>query len=740
VAKQRRQLPPVPRAERSSDRPGNVTSAVGQSGDNRPTLPWFRQTLRWAKEFLAPASDASLLWPRWLVLRAVGVVYLFIFAGIIVESAAMIGPGGVAPLARYLAEIKTLYPGAGSFLAAPSLFWLSTHTGMIVALEWIGLLAAIAVVFNWWPRGSLAICWTIFLSFVATWADFSAAQLDRLMLETALLCIPFAPRGLRPGLGADSPPRSIAVFAVRWLLLRVMLESGVVKVLSADSHWRDLTAMDVMYETAPSPTLVGYWVHHLPHAFHVGEIALTFVAEWLAPLAAVFGGRRGRWFALATWTALQGGIQLTCNFGWLNAAGLALGLLLLDDQMLAGAARRLRLASLERSFASGVASLRPRIPSVWTLYGLRAALGLHFGLTLFYFAQIGGLPADSVPAPIAAVVRPFAEFRSANGYSLYASFDTAHHQVDFEGSNDSGRTWRTYEYRHLPQQVDRTPEFLAPWYARFEATLQIASWTRAEFTVLPVVAARLLTRNPDVLDRFQRDPFPDRPPTVVRMRRYRLAFTDLATQRRTGRYWHKEFDGDFSPAIHLTEQGGIAPFSLAEADAGLRAGNPRAALDLCERQFRLGNLEAGARLADFFIRGIGTPEQPEKGFALYADLAARGELGARHNLGLCYEYGVGVAPDAMKAAEQYRLAAARGSLPSLLELGTLSADDRLVPRADIEGLTVLLQAAQRTDGPASLQARIRAEQPELVKRLTARMSAQDIATARQRAASRDHSD
>ena len=46
----------------------------------------------------------------------------------------------------------------------------------------------------------------------------------------------------------------------------------------------------------------------------------------------VFGGRRGRWVALAIWVMFQAGIQLTNNFGWLNTASIALGLVLLPRE------------------------------------------------------------------------------------------------------------------------------------------------------------------------------------------------------------------------------------------------------------------------------------------------------------------------------------------------------------------------------------------------------------------------
>jgi hypothetical protein len=695
-------------------------------------LAWRQLT-----SFSALAGDATYLWPRWLVLRAVGLVYIFIFGGIVAESRVIVGPAGIVPLATYLAEIRKLFPDpVDSFLAAPSLFWLGTGAGAIAVLGWIGLVAAIAVVLNLWPRLTLAICWVAFLSFVTTWADFSPAQLDRLMLETALLCIPFAPRGLRPGLGAESPPRAIAVFTMRWLLFRVMFESGVVKLISPDPHWRNFTAMDVMYETAPSPTILGYWAHQLPHGYHVFEVAFTFAAELVAPIMAVFGGRRGRWIALGLWTALQAGIQLTCNFGWLNTAALGLGLLLLDDQMIASAARKLRLGVASRLLTTSPLSRTAEPTAAWRRHGLRVALTAHFCLTVFYFAKVCGLSDEAVPSVVSSAVAPFVEFRSANGYFLNAYLGSGHYQVDFEGSNDGGKTWRTYPYRHVPQRVDRISTFLAPRFPRFEATIQIESWSPGKLSVLPAVAALLLAREPDVISRFEADPFPDHPPTVVRMRRYRLAFVDRETHRETGNYWRKESVGDYLPAVYLTAQGGIAQFDLAEADTTLRAGNFPAAIAIYEQQFAQGNIDAGFRLTDIYTRGLGGSEQPEKAFGLFADLAERGEVNAQHNLGLCYEYGVGVPADFTKAAQMYRRAAEAGSLPSVYALGTLSATDRLVPRDDVEGLSMLLRAAEQTDDDPALLARIREEQPAHVKQLMERMSAEDIAKARARAARR----
>ena len=245
-------------------------------------------------EFATGGGSATNLWPRWLVLRAVGLVYVFVFAGIVAEGPSILGPTGLAPAASLFQGLAST-PAIEAFFRVPTLFWLNPSAAMITALAWVGVVAAVALVLNLWPRLALSVCWLTFVSFVSAWGEFTPAQLDSLMLETALLCIPFAPAGMRPGLGAHSPPRPITIFMMRWLLFRVMFGSGVVKIISDDPHWRNLTAMDLMYETSPSPTALGYWVHQLPHGYHVFEIGFTFAAEIAAPLLAMFGGRRGRW-------------------------------------------------------------------------------------------------------------------------------------------------------------------------------------------------------------------------------------------------------------------------------------------------------------------------------------------------------------------------------------------------------------------------------------------------------------
>jgi hypothetical protein len=512
---------------------------------------------RRAGEFSGLGGGATFLWPRWLVLRAVGLVYVVIFAGILAQAQVLVGPGGIAPMGDFFEDQLRQGPGAlEAFFRAPGLFWLGSGAGMVSALGWAGLVAAAALALNLWPRMALLVCWACFLSFVSPGQFFAATQPDQLMIEAALLCIPFAPAGLRPGLGAASPPRPIALFTVRFFLFRVMFEAGLAKFVFGGPLWRNLTAMDFMYQTAPFPTFLGYLDFQLPHVYHILEIALTFFVEIPAPLLAVFGGRRWRWIAFWTWVVFHAGIQVTNNFGWLNVAAIGLGILLLDDQMLAAAGRRLGVLGTGGTGEPPPAA--PPGPGPLRLWGLRVLLGAHLALALCFFGLADAGMAKRIPQAISRPAnRWFGAFRSSNGYLLFGNLMTVRYGIEFEGSNDGGETWRTYDFRYLPQRVDRICPFIAPWYPRFEAILQNTTVVTRQSPLFPATAAHLLARDPAVLDLFGRNPFPGRPPTMIRMSIYRLSFTDFDRYRASGEFWRKEYRGDYLPMMVVNQRGEI---------------------------------------------------------------------------------------------------------------------------------------------------------------------------------------
>ena len=140
-------------------------SSIAQSFRAIPANVWTR-----IKDFAGYGGEATYLWPRWFFLRAVWIVFIIIFAGIIKESAALIGPDGITPLPGAIAELRAAKSNLfEAIISSPTLFFLSSSTAMVALLQWGGLLAAIAVVLNLWPRMSLFICWLSLLSFAKGW-------------------------------------------------------------------------------------------------------------------------------------------------------------------------------------------------------------------------------------------------------------------------------------------------------------------------------------------------------------------------------------------------------------------------------------------------------------------------------------------------------------------------------------------------------------------------------------------
>src|SRR5438105_13012432 len=204
---------------------------------------------------------------------------------------------------------------------------------MLCLIVVAGIAAAALLVFNVWPRLTVAICTLLFLSCIGALQDFSSYQSDGMLLEAGFLSLFFAPRGKRPGLAESDPPSRFSLFMLRWEWFRIYFESGLVKILSGDPTWRNFTAMDNYYQNGPLPSWMGWYVQQLPHWYHAGTVVFTFAAE-LVLVWAVFLPRRLRVSAFFILTALQIGIISTANYAFLNYLVLVLGVLLLDDRTL----------------------------------------------------------------------------------------------------------------------------------------------------------------------------------------------------------------------------------------------------------------------------------------------------------------------------------------------------------------------------------------------------------------------
>lgn len=499
----------------------------------------------------ARATDALV--PRWIFLRSLGLIFFSAFYSFARQIHGLIGERGVLPVGSYLQQVGENLHGAERLWYVPSIFWLRSGDSALTAALGVGIVCSLLLVANVWPRAMTAVCTLTFLSFVSTLQDFSSYQSDGMLLEAGFISIWFAPRGVRPGLGAPDPPSRLSSLMLRWEWFRIYFESGLVKLMSGDVHWRNFTAMDDYYQNGPLPAWPGWYVQHLPHWYHAATVALTLVVE-LFVVWAVFLPRRFRLACFAVVTALQIGIIATANYAFLNYLVLVLGILLLDDDATAWV-------------AAAVSRRRPREPAdaaqpgsgpTGALRGRPRVLIEAVALAWIFYATIWAFLAPGSRSILATPERALAPFRIANAYGLFAMMTEARYEIEFQGSNDGGRTWTAYPFRYKPQDPMERPGVYAPYQPRFEWNLWFASlepWQMSPWVI--AAQGRLVEGSDEVLSLFRRDPFGGHPPAMVRTVLWRYWFTDAATKRATGAWWRREHLGVFAGVVSREADGRV---------------------------------------------------------------------------------------------------------------------------------------------------------------------------------------
>jgi len=512
------------------------------------------------------------LWPRWIFLRALGLIYFSAFYSLLFQIKGLIGPNGILPAADYLQAVNAALH-LQSYWTVPTLLWFGGSNGALMTLCWVGLVASLLVTLNLWPRAGLLICFLCFVSFVSVARDFSGYQSDGMLLEAGFIALFFAPPGLRPGLGQSNPPSRASLFLLQWEWFRIYFESGVAKIGSGDQAWRQFTAMDDYYQNGPLPTWIGWYVQHLPHWFHASATVYTLVTELLI-VWMLFLPRRFRIACFFIVTPFEISIIATANYTFLNYLVLLLGVLLLDDRflewtlplrfrewirgksaMVVADATGAKAGAPER--LSARAEWRERFTPLRRLFA-GACLGLVFYSTtaLLLWMFVPGLPMPEAP------VRALEPFRIANSYGLFAVMTHERYEIEFQGTLD-GKTWIAYPFRYKPQAIAEAPGIYAPYQPRFEWNLWFASlgsWQQSRFVVW--TEERLLKNDPAVLALFASNPFASAPPREVRTIKYQYWFTDLQTKRETGNWWRREELGPYAPALEREADGKIVVLDL----------------------------------------------------------------------------------------------------------------------------------------------------------------------------------
>ncbi|MEZ5501509.1 MAG: lipase maturation factor family protein [Halioglobus sp.] len=463
---------------------------------------------------------ASMRITGWLFLRLLALVYLAAFASFALQAQGLIGAQGILPAADFFSAVERSY-GPEKYLLLPSLLWLNASDTAINVLGVTGCVLALLLLANVLPRLCLIGLYLCYLSLYHGAQVFMSFQWDILLLECGFLAI-FLP----------SNPVLFS-WLYRWLLFRFMLQSGLVKLLSGDPTWRDLTALDFHFTTQPLPTVLAWYVDKLPSLVLQAGVVFTFVVELVLPFL-ILMPRRPRALAALGIAVFELLIIATGSYNYFNLLTICLCLLLLDDQSVARwcPARILRRADRQ-----------PRRRPLRVLPGATAAAYLVLSTILLLSTGSRGALTGG-PRQLLSWAEPF---HIANSYGLFAVMTTQRNEIVIEGSRD-GRQWQAYELPYKPGAVDRAPVWATPAQPRLDWQLWFAALApRARNPWLQGLVKGLLTGSEPVLGLFAHNPFPGTPPQFIRASLYRYRFSDWEDRARTGAWWTRDYLGEFWP-------------------------------------------------------------------------------------------------------------------------------------------------------------------------------------------------
>ena len=313
--------------------------------------------------------------------------------------------------------------------------------------------------------------------------------------------------------------------------------------MSGHPNWRNLTALTFHYQTQPLPTWLGWYANQLPLWFQKFSCAAMFAIEIGAPFL-IFAPRRIRFLGGAALVSLQMLILLTGNYTFFNFLALALCLLLLDDFFIEKIVPR----KFSQLFNTQKNDRRWHWPKAVTISLAVVVITISlFQMTSMFGARSGlWFPAAYLDAQLAP-------FRTINSYGLFAVMTTQRREIIVEGSNDR-TNWLTYEFKYKPGDVDRRPEFIAPFQPRLDWQMWFAALgSPRQNPWFENFCERLLQGSPEVLALLEKKPFPSKRPRFIRAEFYNYHFTNADERHATGAWWRREFLGEYLPPVSLRE-------------------------------------------------------------------------------------------------------------------------------------------------------------------------------------------
>ncbi len=507
-------------------------------------------------------TEAEYSLTAWLFLRSLSFTYFFAFLSLSGQIIGLFGKNGILPAAQFLQLVADHFGAARCWLL-PTIFWLNASDAVLFVVCLAGILISLLAMFGVCTGLSFICLWFLYLSFSSIGQDFLSFQWDALLLETGFLAIFLGPWQFLEWpwkisfakfrwAAARIEPSILFIWLIRWLLFRLMFESGLVKLASGDSTWRNLTALDFHYFTQPLPMPMAWFVAQAPHWFNEMSVVVVFIIELAIPFL-IFTGRKARIIAALIIAGFQTLIAITGNYAYFNLLTIVLCISLLDDQLIKSLLNKSTFVKLR--VWTGI---NERLNNLLPAKDLNKAQNIVAIIAAIFitFISIGSLQrglAGLLPLPhfLETLHDLSSSYCISNSYGLFAVMTTKRLEIVVEGSND-GSLWQEYEFKYKPGNLAMALPVVAPLQPRLDWQMWFAALGDArndQWFINFVI--RLLQGQKEVLDLLAKNPFPEGPPKYIRARLYDYQFTNASERANSGNWWKREFVRECIEPIRL---------------------------------------------------------------------------------------------------------------------------------------------------------------------------------------------
>jgi len=481
----------------------------------------------------ADSPDTWLV--RAIFLKGLAAIYLIAFVAALRQFRPLLGEQGLLPVPKFTARVR--------FLEAPSLFTFHYSDRFFAVVAWLGVaLSTLALVglFDALPLPLFVavwlVLWLLYLSIVNVGQSFYGFGWESMLLEAGFFAAFLGPAHITPSI--------IPILILRWMLFRVELGAGLIK-LRHDKCWRDLTCLFYHHETQPLPNPLSWYFHRLPRPVHRAGVLFSHFVQLICPFGLLlmqpFAAIAGAFVIIHQLSLIVSG-----NYAWLNWLTVVLGVTALSDSLLQPII----------GVGAGPMTARPAAYDtlLYVLAGLTALLSVQPTLNLLSKNQ--------------RMNYSYNPLHLVNTYGAFGRVTRERYEVILEGtlggatSDDS--EWLAYEFKGKPGDPLRRPPQIAPYHLRLDWLMWFLPFSVVVHRGRVLIpgyelwfvrfVGKLLQGDENVAKLLRHNPFPGHPPRFIRARYYRYRFTTAEERKRTGAWWTRELTGDYLPPVSLEDR------------------------------------------------------------------------------------------------------------------------------------------------------------------------------------------